>query len=437
MKSLYMILIILFMSLGAACSKEKPNVTVKLKVAAYSADSFERHYGSTFKTEHPDIQLEYIPLPNHASDKEEIRGWIRTEQPDVVVTAKGLYDKLADADALLPLDALAGKAGFNLTRYPDSILELLTIEERLYGLAPEYMSQALFYNKSIFDKNSLDYPRDRMSWQSLMELAALIPELDEAGSQQYGLVRVSNRTPEEIINELIVNVGMTQNLQYADMSNGIGTTQSKSWHDVWKSVLEGYESGGVDIVPLIEETDKAFEGMVGAMERYRPFVDNQAAMILAQSDILPLLNANPTMDWAMAAPPGDYQYLLQPSNIVSIIKQSPHEEEAWKLTEFVNNDETAMMLAASKGNGRTSGMIPASIPVAEKIWQMNLSALYEQAVIKQGVSMYASIPDEVQEAYSKEAAEQIAKILSREHGIEEALAAIQIRVTDAIAKSND
>ncbi|MFC4306302.1 extracellular solute-binding protein [Cohnella boryungensis] len=42
---------------------------------------------------------------------------------------------------------------------------------RLYGLSNAYNSQALYYNKDLFDRAGVAYPRDGMNWEEVLQLA--------------------------------------------------------------------------------------------------------------------------------------------------------------------------------------------------------------------------------------------------------------------------
>ncbi|CAH8248157.1 extracellular solute-binding protein [Paenibacillus melissococcoides] len=61
------------------------------------------------------------------------------------------YDMLKELDMLEPLD-------------PDGA-------GLLYGMPIEGTQRALYYNKAILDKFGVDYPRDGMTWDEILDLA--------------------------------------------------------------------------------------------------------------------------------------------------------------------------------------------------------------------------------------------------------------------------
>ncbi|CAH8718304.1 extracellular solute-binding protein [Paenibacillus melissococcoides] len=74
----------------------------------------------------------------------------RGDIPDLYVMHQG-YDMLKELDMLEPLD-------------PDGA-------GLLYGMPIEGTQRALYYNKAILDKFGVDYPRDGMTWDEILDLA--------------------------------------------------------------------------------------------------------------------------------------------------------------------------------------------------------------------------------------------------------------------------
>ncbi len=415
-----------------ACSEGKPQEPVTLKVATYSPKNFERDYGLAFREANPHIRLTYTELKDGLDMAPAILGWMNEEQPDLIVGGQYLYDKLVESEAVLPLDALAQQHDFDLTGYPASVMDSLKRDGTLYGIASDIHSLALFYNKAILDRYRLDYPADGMSWTSLIEMAGAIPEADEDGKSQYGLASVGKTAAEQRLFQLIEQAGRTEGLRPLDVNAQAGTLQTQSWSDIWHAVIEGYQSGAIDLVPLIEDEILPFEGIIST-ERYRPFLNGEAAMILAHSDLLPLLRMEDAMkDWGAAAPPGTYQAYLQPANLFTIAKQSPVQEEAWELLAFVNSDAMAKQKAALKN--QYTGMIPAKVAIPESSWKQDLAPFYEQEVIPKGIHMYADIPSEWYTYYAEQAVKAIADVLEERQTIDDALATLNVELTAELSR---
>lgn len=62
-------------------------------------------------------------------------------------------------------------------------------EERAYGFPANVAADALWYNKEIFDKAKLPYPKGPMTWQEFIALAQKMTIRDERGrAKQYGFL---------------------------------------------------------------------------------------------------------------------------------------------------------------------------------------------------------------------------------------------------------
>ncbi|MBO1910633.1 sugar ABC transporter substrate-binding protein, partial [Microvirga sp. 3-52] len=84
---------------------------------------------------------------------------------------------------LEPLDDYAAKDEFNIDRWPSSILELSTFDDKLYSLPVRAHVQMLFYRQDIFDKLNLTAPT---TWKEFENASKIITEqTDMAGVVPY------------------------------------------------------------------------------------------------------------------------------------------------------------------------------------------------------------------------------------------------------------
>src|SRR5699024_4478327 len=64
--------------------------------------------------------------------------------------------KYASNDMLYPLDKLVERDKFNLNEFPESLVNLYTIDEKLYIIPKDWDLTALWYNKKYFDEKGLE-----------------------------------------------------------------------------------------------------------------------------------------------------------------------------------------------------------------------------------------------------------------------------------------
>ena len=77
---------------------------------------------------------------------------------------------------VLPLDGLVDTEPFI-----DSLVEAYTVDGQIYGIAKDFNTLAMFYNKDLFDEAGVEYPSDSETWETLAEklrgVSALDPEV--------------------------------------------------------------------------------------------------------------------------------------------------------------------------------------------------------------------------------------------------------------------
>ena len=110
-----------------------------------------------FNEAHPDQDLS-IDFRGEALAKQLRVALLAGEGPDIVYTSGPSYvASMARAGQLLPLDDYAASFGWDQRILP-VFLDLGRYDGRLYALPKTYETLGLFYNKTLFDKNSWTVP---------------------------------------------------------------------------------------------------------------------------------------------------------------------------------------------------------------------------------------------------------------------------------------
>jgi len=119
--------------------------------------------------------------------------------PDIVYTAGPSYvASMAQAGQLLPLDDYAAKLGWNDRLLP-LFDELGKYNGKLYALAKTYETLGLFYNKTMFDKNSWKAPT------TIAEFEALADEMKGKGMVPFGAGNADWRPANEHYVSIVLN----------------------------------------------------------------------------------------------------------------------------------------------------------------------------------------------------------------------------------------
>ena len=82
---------------------------------------------------------------------------------------------------LLPIDDLVERDAYDLSAYPQSLIDLYTLDGGLYGLSKDFDTIGLYYNVGMFDAAGVDYPDDTWTWDDLKRAARALTTDDEWG----------------------------------------------------------------------------------------------------------------------------------------------------------------------------------------------------------------------------------------------------------------
>lgn len=106
--------------------------------------------------------------------------------PDLISYSLGGLGKMKDYQLLSDLSPLIEKYKFDLNRYADGVVETVksySDDGKIMLLPFELNNNVLFYNKGIFDKFGVAYPKDGMTWEQVYEIAKKVTRTD--GGVQY------------------------------------------------------------------------------------------------------------------------------------------------------------------------------------------------------------------------------------------------------------
>ncbi|TNJ65787.1 extracellular solute-binding protein [Paenibacillus hemerocallicola] len=155
--------------------QDKPKEPIELLVyaAGVSAEEFDTRFRSVLKNKFPHITVNYQTNTKGNSLAElvsagTIPDLIRTDIP----TLKSSY---LDLQLGYDLGELIKANKYDMTRFDPSFTQEMVDAGRtgaIYGLpVPPYFPTVLYYNKSLFDKFGVPYPKDGMTWDEVYEIA--------------------------------------------------------------------------------------------------------------------------------------------------------------------------------------------------------------------------------------------------------------------------
>lgn len=104
--------------------------------------------------------------------------------PDVF-WMNGLHvESYVDGEMLLPLDEYITSNSFDLSQFPESLVSLYNVEDKQYAVPKDFDTNAVWYNKEIFDNAGVAYPTDDWTWEDMFETAK---QLTDKSKGIYGI----------------------------------------------------------------------------------------------------------------------------------------------------------------------------------------------------------------------------------------------------------
>lgn len=302
----------------AAVKKEE----VVVKILGISEEDFNRYYKG-FADKHPHIKVEAIrdqymegnSMINRLGDRQ----WMEKNKPDILMfnVEEVFYrfvtnEKLTDISLIVPekdIDAF----------YPPIMEYIRQLGSgRLYGVPESFTTMGLYYNKDLFDKYKIEYPRDQMNWTEVFQLAKRI---SEAGKKDG----VTGLMSDSSLFHFIASLRKTNHLSTFDTS-GKANLHSTEWKELISSVLEGYKNGYIDV----------FTGN----NHFGDFGEGMAAMYTTTGNAVLKSDVGYGFEYGLVTEPVNAN---QPSrtnhlamtSIMSINAESEHKQEAWELLYYM------------------------------------------------------------------------------------------------------
>ncbi|PED73471.1 sugar ABC transporter substrate-binding protein [Bacillus pseudomycoides] len=291
---------------------EEKNPGVKVQVEAYG-DGFDQKLAASFGAKNP---------------------------PDVMY----MWNFPSYYKSLEPLDELAKKdPDVKLDDFYQGLFNYSSIDGKLYGMPAGFTTRVIYYNKKLFDKANIPYPKDGWTWDEFVDTAK---KLTDASNKQYGFAL----RPEPD----------TYDLQGFIWSNGSSFVSE-----------DGKQIKGHMNSPETIEVMKSFQSMLkdktavlvgGKNQQSGDDIFKAGKLAMWESGIWPLEGfKDAKIDFGTVEPPafkGKPVKGLVGTSAISIAKDAKHKELAWEFVKFYSSPEAIKM--------RTSDL-PVRISVVKEL----------------------------------------------------------------------
>jgi multiple sugar transport system substrate-binding protein len=296
--------------------------TIKFHNSSGSSEEYFRTNTEPFmKKLFPNVTFEYINSGKGTTINDMI---VSGTIPDIMLLNTGQLVNYNKLELLADLTPLAKENNVDLTRFDDNMMG--TIKQMSSGLQSalpwSYLPLSLYYNKSIFDKFGVPYPKDGMTWDEVADLARKLSRT-ENGVKYRGFDMA--RTSYVLINQL--------SLAYIDPKTHKSIINTDAWKNMFTTFGDLYRIPGNELPQPDPGVNTTF------------FKDLNVAMTV-NSGNFPSLSAELAKAWEnldlvtlpvfKSAPGTGTQY---GGNVLAVSKSSKWKNQAMMMIAAATSDE--------------------------------------------------------------------------------------------------
>ncbi|MCC2683734.1 MAG: family 1 extracellular solute-binding protein [Paenibacillaceae bacterium] len=359
---------VLFMALivtTTGCSIHGDNDPNSLKIwispwDSLTGDDFDRYITQPVAQKYPDIRIQKLvkPITEKTFNEFKKKGVV----PDVIITTSPFLQDLKPFGYLSDVGPWLATTGIDLGRLDPLAVESVKNaggEGVLTGIPFIRQFNALYYNKDIFDKFKVPYPKDGMTWKEAAVLAARVTKKD-------GETQVRGLEPD-----IVIRPASALRVSYIDGQTGQAVVNNDKWRKVFDTLKLIYDIPGNQGITKLKEAFGQFfdQKQLAMLPGINWLHDLEALQSPPSWDIV----SYPTFDDAPATGP---QF---DGHVLVVTEASKHKAQSAQVLETLLSDEVQMQLSQ---NGRVSVLADNKMKAAfgsnvPQYKQKNLQAIFK------------------------------------------------------------
>lgn len=442
------VLLLTVVALMSGCLGEKPVLEQleegkgKIKVVSYNEESFYNDYGNYFNIKYPDIEFEVVSYQDLYANRQdgdpfdydgEMEKFIEKNKPDVLLLNDKLFEKYAQSGKLYGIEQIIGQEKFDLEGYMPGLIDMIRSKGNgtLYGLAPSFYTNVMYYNRDLFKEHNIEPPRNKMSWQEVIDLSKRFTGIGSGDNQIYGFYQ-SYGDAQSIVSQIVSSAA----LNLFDTKGEKLLINSDGWKKAIKMATDAIRDKSIGI-PSSEQRN-------GGMDEL--FYQGKAAMVTEGTWFAQQLRNRPLYDkklkpinWDIVTAPIDPSSPDESSNvnlseIYAVAADSPNKRAAWEFVKFVNGPEMAKA-AARSNNGR----IPTRKDYFKEIEGRSTEPFYllkpKLGITSSGFWGNSKIPDKFHQEFMPLVNTSLQAIVDNKKTVDEAVAELETKGQQMLNKA--
>ena len=279
-----------------------------------------------FEDQNPDIKVELLHIPQNYFQKIHLL-FASNTAPDVIFMNNQYLPIYANAGVLEDLTPHTQNLEFD--KFYPKALKTLSWDSKTYGVPRDISNLVVYYNKSLFDKKGVKYPKKGWKYEEFLDTAKHLTDAPEV----FG---ISFEEEPLFYMPYLMTFGV----------EGVPKFEDKKVQDALKKYAQLRHT--YKVAPL--KTDSASATMA------QMFLQERLGMYISGRWMNPKFRGDAKFDWDIIEFPGIVP--MDASGWV-VAKNSKHKAEALKLVKFLSSSDSL------KEFTKSGLIVPARIDVAE------------------------------------------------------------------------
>ena len=303
-------------------------VTLKIALWDYSNTEYFKNIFNSFSEKYPNIKCEAVEFSSDEFDTSILTQMSAKTDFDIVFNKDiPTINALISQGHIMELDNFMEQdKDFDKRNY-SGLIEQLTMDNKTYGVPFRKDNTLLFYNKDLFDKAGVAYPKDGMTMKEYEDLAEKMTS-GEGNDKVYGA-----HTHTWTSN-------VSQYARRVEEFNPIDSSTYEALIPYYNTILDMQSKQFTQDYGSLKTSNIHYSGV---------FYNQQAAMLEIGTWYINMLCENADFNWGVCSLPNDKGEANDKAvggvTPVSIGKYSKNPEVAWEFIKYICGEEGAKILA--------------------------------------------------------------------------------------------
>lgn len=272
-----------------------------------------------FEKENPNIKIDFLHIPQNYFQKIHLLIASNTA-PDVIFMNNQYLPIYANAGVLEDLSQY--DKDFQLDKFFESSIKALTYDKKIYAIPRDISTLVIFYNKDIFDKYGVNYPKENWSYDEFLKTAKKL-------THRPNLYGISFEEEPIFYLPYLMSFGLEKIPEYEELSTQKGLK-------LYAELRNKYH-----VAPLKTESASATMAQM--------FLQGKLAMHLTGRWLVPKYRQDAKFRWDVVTFPVGSSGSIAPADVSgwAVSKNSKHKKEAIMLIQYLSSEKSAEKFAQS------------------------------------------------------------------------------------------